>query len=167
MLLRFAGSCLGESRAPFVFAARIPPGFAARAQAEPGCSRRGSAAATVGLAAVGGRACSVPMPAGGDACLGTHACSAYTPASTKPARIEACSRVLPAFRNRSVAGILGAGIHHRAGILRWQAFTRAGMCYRQASIIGRLPRVAGISVWQASYCIGWVGSRISDSIRDH
>jgi hypothetical protein len=155
---------LGESWAPFV--------FAARAWYEPGCSRRGSAAATVGLAAVGGRACSVSMPAGGDACLGTHACSACMPARTKPARIEACSWALPAFRNRSVAGILGAGIHHRqalfgAGILRWQAFTRAGMCYRQASIIGRLPRVAGISVWQASYCIGWVGSRISDSIRDH
>jgi hypothetical protein len=138
---------LGESWAPFV--------FAARAQAEPGCSRRGSAAATVGLAAVGGRACSVPMPAGGDACLGTHACSACTPARTKPARIEACFWALPAFRNRSVAGILGAGIHHRqalfgAGILRWQA-----------SSGGRHFRVAGI------YCIGWVGSRMSDPIRDH
>jgi hypothetical protein len=46
---------LGESRAPFV--------FAARAWYEPGCSRRGLAVATVGLAAVGGRACLVPMPA--------------------------------------------------------------------------------------------------------
>jgi hypothetical protein len=69
-----------------------------------------------------------------------------------------------------VAGILGQASTTEqalfgAGILRWQAFTKAGMCYRQASITGRLPRVVGISVWQASYCIGWVGSRISDLIR--
>jgi hypothetical protein len=139
---------LGESWAPFV--------FAAHAQAEPGCSRRGSAAA-----AVGGRACSVPMPAGGDACLGTHACSAYTPGhQSLPASKPAPGPCLP-LGTRSVAGILGAGIlgagiHHRAGIVRSRHSPLAGM------ITGRHPRVAGVSVWQASTALGgWVpGYRI-------
>jgi hypothetical protein len=99
--------------------------------------------------------------------------SAHVPArltrlpAPEPARVEACSRALPASRN-PVCGrhLVWAGIHHRqalfgAGILCWQAFTRAGIDHWQASSGGRHFRVAGI------YCIGWVGSKTSDPIKPH
>jgi hypothetical protein len=136
------GRCCYDLRGP----GRIlgPFCFAAHARAEPGCSRRGSAVATAGLAVVGGRAC-----------LGTHACSAATPARhTCLLGLHACQQQsLPASKPAPGPCLpLGTGLWQAsglgrhspgqalfgAGVLRWQAFTRAGM------ITGRLPRVVGV-----------------------